>query len=130
LSRKRLLVVEDGAVVQELLDDVLTAEGFSVAAAGDGRQALAVLAAAPPDVILLDILLPVLDGREFLEVLVRHPEWTMPVVVLTAVKDLEMAEPLWERVCRVLTKPVDAEVIVDALLQAARAGRNEGAGTP
>lgn len=81
---KKLLVVEDNAATRDMLGDVLRRAGYDVVFAADGRQALDSLRAGPPDLILLDMLLPVLDGWHFLEELNRlQPDPAVRVVVVT-----------------------------------------------
>jgi CheY-like chemotaxis protein/nitrogen-specific signal transduction histidine kinase len=101
-----VLVVDDDPVVRELLRRQLEAEGYRVSEAGDGRAALARLREAVPGVILLDLMMPEMDGFELMEAMRREAGWaSIPVVVLTA-KDLtaEDRERLNGRVERVLQK--------------------------
>ena len=101
-----VLVVDDDPVVRELLRRQLEAEGYRVSEAGDGRAALARLREAVPGVILLDLMMPEMDGFELMEAMRREAAWAgIPVIVLTA-KDLtaEDRERLNGRVERVLQK--------------------------
>ena len=85
---RRALVVEDDAESRSLLSAVLEKQGCQVTAVTDGLQALSAMAACKPDVILLDLLMPNMDGFAFAAELQRREEWkTIPVVVVTA-KDL------------------------------------------
>ncbi|MEX2373035.1 MAG: response regulator, partial [Dehalococcoidia bacterium] len=59
----RVLVLEDEDSIRRLTVDLLTDEGFEVRAAPDGRQGLAILDEWRPDVIVLDLMMPVMDGR-------------------------------------------------------------------
>src|SRR5438270_991622 len=89
-----------------MLERTLTREGFPVAVAADGRAGLERLAERRPALILLDLLMPEMDGFEFLTELQRRPEWrAIPVVVVTA-KDLTADEQarLSGRVAEVLRK--------------------------
>ncbi len=84
-ARGQMLVVEDDAATRELLQRNLERDGWSVALADNGRAALAILAARPVAIILLDLLMPEMDGFEFLDELRRRPEWRrLPVVVITS----------------------------------------------
>ena len=84
----RVLVVDDEEGARRALVRLLSKEGYDTLAAGDGREALQTLETTRPDVILLDIAMPVMDGLELLEHLQRHPQLTaLPVVVLTALSD-------------------------------------------
>jgi two-component system, cell cycle response regulator len=90
VSNGRALIVDDNKVNRMLLRRGLAEQGVDVIEAEDGRQALDKLATEPVDVILLDLLMPVLDGYATLERIkadeaLRH----LPVIVITAVDDLE-----------------------------------------
>jgi adenylate cyclase len=81
----RALVVEDDPDTRALLGRRLREEGWDVAEAEDGRVALARLAEAPADLVLLDLMMPEMDGFEFLDELRRtEPGRRTPVVVVTA----------------------------------------------
>ena len=84
-ARPKLLVVEDDPNIVELLSASLRFAGFEVSAVTSGAQAVAVARAAPPDLVVLDIGLPGMDGWEVLD-RIRKDETTksIPVVVLTA----------------------------------------------
>jgi PAS domain S-box-containing protein len=89
------LVVEDDPSTRELLRRTLEKGGWSVAEAGNGRQALDCVAQSKPGLILLDLMMPGMDGFEFLTELRQHPEWlNIPVVVVTA-KDLSEEDRLF-----------------------------------
>jgi DNA-binding response OmpR family regulator len=78
----RVLVVDDEPMVREVLARYLEREGFEVQTAEDGEQALAAFETSPPDLVLLDLMLPRIDG---LEVFRRMRERTRsPVIMLTA----------------------------------------------
>jgi DNA-binding response OmpR family regulator len=62
--RMNLLVVDDDPSVREALVLVLGHDGFDVSTAVDGREAIRMLALAPPDAVILDVLMPGLDGME------------------------------------------------------------------
>ena len=79
------LVVEDDEVTRRMLRETLEKEGWDVAEAEDGRAALVAVAARRPDLILLDLLMPEMDGFEFLEEL-REDEAnrSIPTIVITS----------------------------------------------
>jgi PAS domain S-box-containing protein len=87
-STRPVLVVEDDPSVREIIRRALSLEGLKVLEAANGIEALARLAESPPSLILLDLMMPQLDGFGFIEELRRNEEWNkIPVVVLTA-KDI------------------------------------------
>jgi len=80
--------VEDDARSRELLVRILKKEGLTISIAENGVEALKEIENAPPSAILLDLMMPVMDGFEFLRALRSRPDGqTIPVIVLTA-KDL------------------------------------------
>jgi signal transduction histidine kinase/DNA-binding response OmpR family regulator len=84
----RVLLVDDDEIMRESVRRVLEQERWEVAGASNGRVALHHLAESPPDVIVLDLMMPEMDGFEFLAEMRQRPEWRdIPVLVLTA-KDL------------------------------------------
>ncbi|GIX48590.1 MAG: hypothetical protein KatS3mg131_2801 [Candidatus Tectimicrobiota bacterium] len=84
-QRRRLLVVDDDPQVAELVRQCLEDEPYLIEAASDGQAALEAIARQQPDVILLDLLMPRLDGFGVLAHLQRHPRHQqIPVIVLTA----------------------------------------------
>ena len=83
----RVLVVDDEPGIVDLLELGLGRQGFTVVGASDGAQALAVLHEATPDLIVLDVGLPGLDGFTLLEKI--RAESTVPIVMLTARGDLD-----------------------------------------
>lgn len=88
------LVVDDEADTRDILRRQLESDGWSVVSASNGRQALEMLSARPPALILLDLIMPEMDGFQFVEELRKRPEWReIPVVVVTS-KDLTSEERL------------------------------------
>jgi two-component system response regulator MtrA len=81
----RLLVVDDDTALAEMIGIVLGAEGFEAAFCADGAQALAAFRAEQPDLVLLDLMLPGLDGVEVCRLI--RAESDVPIVMLTAKSD-------------------------------------------
>ncbi len=79
---KTILVVDDDPRLRQLVRDYLHAEGFRVLTASDGQEALFVARHEKPDLIVLDLMMPVLDGYEFMRAHQREAE--TPIIVLTA----------------------------------------------
>lgn len=91
----RILVVDDDSANREWLCRTLVAAGYDVALAGNGQAALDYLEAHPVGLILLDLLMPGMDGFQFLQVLRANEIWQrLPVIVITA-KDLTAEERHW-----------------------------------
>ncbi len=105
-QKKIILVVEDEEPLQLVLKDVLAVEGYLVLAAKNGIEGLEVALREHPDLILLDILMPKMDGLEMLKKL-REDEWghKVPVIVLTNLSDNEdIAKAVEEDVFEYLVK--------------------------
>jgi len=85
-----LLVVDDNAPNREMLVRSLQRQGYTVSVAADGRQALEMVRAQPFDLILLDIMLPEMDGYEVLQHLKSDPAlWPIPVLMISVLDDME-----------------------------------------
>ena len=81
----RILVVDDTPLNVKLLADLLGAKGYAVETAASGREALAKIAAGPPDLVLLDVMMPEMSGYEVCARIRANPETAMlPVVMVTA----------------------------------------------
>jgi two-component system cell cycle response regulator DivK len=82
---RRILVVEDQPDNQRILRDLLTSVGYDVIEAEDGEQALVSAAAARPDLILMDVQLPLVDGYEATRRLKADPQLQkIPIIVVTS----------------------------------------------
>ncbi|TDI91325.1 MAG: response regulator [Chloroflexi bacterium] len=102
-----ILVVDDHEEIREALAEILEEEGHEVLQAVDGLDALEVVAATPPDVILLDIAMPGIDGLETLRRLKEKPESAnLPVIMVTAQGDRQnMVKAVQLGVRDYVTKP-------------------------
>lgn len=125
-SRSRLLLIDDDSAITSVLGPFLERSGFEVSTAADGAAGLAAFALARPDVVVLDVSMPVLDGREVLRRLRADGSW-VPVVMLTQVGESgERAMTLDEGADDYLNKPFDpVELIarIRSVLRRARSGR-------
>jgi CheY-like chemotaxis protein len=81
----RILVVDDEPSILEVLTDVLGGEGYEVLTAANGREGLERLDETRPDLVLLDWMMPHVDGRQMLTRMRAHPQHsTIPVLVMSA----------------------------------------------
>jgi two-component system chemotaxis response regulator CheY len=88
-DERRVLVVDDDPSIQGFLAEALADEGYEVRTAGNGREALGVLGSWLPDLILLDLMMPEMDGWVFRAAQRTMPEVAeVPVIVLSATRDL------------------------------------------
>jgi excisionase family DNA binding protein len=112
-----VLVVDDDAGLREFLRVNLEAEGFSVREAGSASEGLAALDEEPPDLILLDVMMPRVDGWEMLSrVQERHGVAAIPVIMYSG--KLEAAEHAEERGAQAfIGKPFDPRKLLDVTKQ-------------
>jgi CheY-like chemotaxis protein len=87
MSGRRVLVVDDDEEIRGLLELVLEAEGYEVLIAPNGARALELADRHRPDLILLDMRMPVMDGWAFARTYREHPQPHAPIVVMTAAPD-------------------------------------------
>lgn len=128
--RANILIIEDDPDILSSLAEVIREEGFDVETAANGYQALARLEARPPDLIFLDLMMPLMDGWKFLETArQRFPSAHPPVVLLSAVHNLtDEARRLG--VTAFLSKPFDLEDVArmaHSLTQRRSEGPRQGA---
>jgi DNA-binding response OmpR family regulator len=128
-----ILVVDDTPQNIRLLEAVLTPRGYRVVAAGSGAEALAAIAAAPPDLVLLDVVMPGMDGYEVCRRLREDPATRLlPVVMITASGDQEKVDAIEAGADDFVAKPFNpAELLArieTALRRAAPTPRTEPAG--
>ena len=84
----RILIVDDAPISREAMAKWLQREGFETATARNGAEGLVRLKEARPDLILLDHMMPEVDGLTFLAGIRRFPKWkNMPVIMMTGMKD-------------------------------------------
>lgn len=81
---KRILIIDDDAFIVGLLSLVLTKAGYEVISATNGKDATRVLSEQSVDILILDLMMPEMDGLAFLHWLRQETNATMPIVVLTA----------------------------------------------
>jgi DNA-binding response OmpR family regulator len=108
-----ILLVEDDSLISEVLTSVLEEEGYAVIAAPDGEKAIALLGATRPDLVVLDVMMPVVDGREVL-LHIRQSETTreMPVILMSA-SPLTVVEGMEREYSLFLRKPFDLQTLLD-----------------
>lgn len=118
-----ILVVDDDADIREVVESILRGDGYSVRTAENGAQAMELVRARRPHVILLDVRMPVMDGREFHKRLRElDPEHHIAVAMMSAYADLD-------EICGAvavdarLRKPFELEELVSTVAKLAGAAR-------
>ncbi len=110
-----ILVVDDEPPIRELVRDTLEIEGHDVAEAPDGPTALDIVAENPPDLMVLDIMMPGMSGLDVLRTLRRDRSgYDLPIILLTAAADDDTTWAGWTAGASVfLPKPFDPSHLVD-----------------
>jgi DNA-binding response OmpR family regulator len=110
-ERKTILVVDDDEAIREFIEWALGYRGFNVVCAADGAAALAMLEVLRPDLILLDLLMPVMDGETFVKAYKGLRDQSAPIVIITAAGPSRYITADIVRAER-LDKPFDLEDLV------------------
>jgi signal transduction histidine kinase/CheY-like chemotaxis protein len=122
--RDVILVVDDDPAVLDLMQRILTKEGFHPVLADDPHKALSLAKAMRPSVIVLDVLMPGMNGWEVLRAIKGDPELdSVPVVMLTIVDDRRTGLALGA--AEHLVKPVDRDVLMRVLDRVCPRGKND-----
>jgi len=112
----RILVVDDDPAIRQLLTDVLEIEGYDVIAAADGQAAVQMVAVSRPDFVVLDVMMPHLDGYGVLREIRARAGEPVPVLMLTAAADPESAVRAWAGgVDYYLAKPFVADEVTNLI---------------
>jgi CheY-like chemotaxis protein len=116
----RVLVIEDDSNVSQLISDALQGYGFEVDTAENGAVALARLQKSPPSMIVLDLMMPVMDGWEFMRQC-RVTRGVRPILVLSAVPPEPAALPAPSLVGKYefLAKPFELSELMEAVTRLA-----------
>ena len=111
-AQSKLLLVDDEIAITDRLAPFLSRAGFEVRVVADGETALREIISFSPDLVVLDVLMPKLDGREVLRQLRQEGNWT-PVILLTQVgESAERAMALMEGADDYINKPFDSNELV------------------
>jgi CheY-like chemotaxis protein len=111
----RVLIVDDDAAIRKMLVDILSLEGYIAETARDGREALALLETQPYQAVLLDLMMPVMDGWELCRALAQRPalRQRISVLLMSAGEKLEQAQDLGAD--GYLAKPFDVNQLLEVL---------------
>ena len=119
---QKILVVDDDPDITDALSMILEAEGYQVLTASDGAKGLATLKAEKPDLMILDLLMPKMDGFSVCKELL-DPRWSkfkdMPILILTSIREeasrrrYELETGLELDVDDYVEKPISPEVLLE-----------------
>jgi CheY-like chemotaxis protein len=113
MSRK-ILLIEDDLSIQEAIHFVLEGEGYEVDCADNGEEAMNFLSRQKPDLIILDIMMPVMNGHQFREAQLRNGALaSIPTVALTADRNFLQKKPSGFHA--ILKKPVELDELLNVL---------------
>ncbi|WP_298919168.1 ATP-binding protein, partial [uncultured Nostoc sp.] len=113
-NRKTILVVDDDANIRELLRQQLENEGYNVREGKDGMDAIHQIKIARPDLILLDVMIPQINGFDVAAVLKNDPQTAdIPIIILSIIENKERGYHIG--IDRYLTKPIDTEKLLNEI---------------
>lgn len=103
-----VLVVDDDASIRKMIVAALRREGYLFLEAANGREALDLMRSDRPDVVVLDLMMPLVSGWDVLKERLNEPELTrIPVIIVSANRDAELASAIDKGICAFLPKPFD-----------------------
>jgi two-component system phosphate regulon response regulator PhoB len=128
MAREQILIVEDDEDIQELIRYNLAQAGYRVAVAGTGEEGLKAARAKKPDLILLDIMLPGMDGLEVCRILSAHNDTRhIPIIMLTAKgEEADVVTGLQMGADDYITKPFSPRVLLARIKVVLRRQEREG----
>jgi CheY-like chemotaxis protein len=109
---KQILIVEDDQPIREMMKTLLEIEGYQVMTASNGREGIECLKRSPPAIVLLDMMMPVMNGWDFLDALRGNPTTAaIPVVIVSAYGEIAKSV----RPTAIVPKPVQLDTLLRAL---------------
>ena len=120
MERKRILIIDDEPQIVRALELLMEREGFEVRSASDGIEALHAIEDATPDLILLDLMMPRMDGFELCQRIRSNPAWKdMIIIILTAKgRDIEREKGMALGADHYVTKPFSTREVVKLIKSA------------
>ena len=122
MAKQKILVVDDDKAILEMVKFALESEGFEVATATDGDEALNKVSKEKPDLIILDVMMPGIDGFEVCRHLKFDPQYqNVPVIILTAkTEDIDKMTGLEIGADEYITKPFDTKQLIKSVEETLR----------
>jgi len=117
MEKKKILVVDDEINILNSLSDLLTAKGYEVVTAMDGKAGIEMAQKVNPDLILLDIMMPKVSGLELLkEIKSSDKNAHVPIIILSAKSDMDtLNEAMWNYAEKYITKPYNPEELLASI---------------
>jgi CheY-like chemotaxis protein len=111
---KRILVVDDTADNLFLIETILQAEGYQVEVADNGQDALSMIEALPPDLLLLDVMMPGMHGYEVVRCVRQNSNLPfIPIILITGCEQLDTSEQFDVAVEGFICKPIDFDELLN-----------------
>jgi len=105
MTKKKILIIDDDISALDIVDFLFEDQGFEVVRSTDGPTALDTIEDAKPDIVLIDLMMPEMNGQECIAKL-RERGWKIPIIAFTAVDDTEVHDEARDAGCDlVLVKP-------------------------
>jgi len=115
LNVKTVLVVDDEPVLRTIVREILHEEGYAVIEAADGRVMLEIIARERPDLVLMDVMMPGVDGREaYRQLRARREHQDIPVVMMSAAVPSHGLDP---SIAGFMAKPFDLTQLIDLVVR-------------
>jgi len=115
-TSKRILIVEDEPPIQDVLQFALKGAGYEVLLAHDGQEALDHIQTVIPDLILLDLMMPGMNGFRFINELDRRGmRSAIPIIVISALANVEELKQM--HICAYLPKPFSMKTLLEEVKQ-------------
>jgi two-component system response regulator MprA len=121
-----ILIADDDPGIRRFLQRALSHQGYSVTTAANGKEALDAIGQDPPDLLILDLMMPVIDGWQVYEALQRNGFPTFPIIVITAGERLSQAQAGLPK-AHVMGKPFDLDEFLERVRQLLN-GASDGMG--
>ena len=116
---QKILVVDDSKTEQMYISDILRKNGYQVTTADDADQAMASMVADKPDLVLLDVVMPGMNGFQATRQISKGKDTQHIPVVIVSTKD-QATDRVWGKrqgACDYLTKPIDEQQLIDVIKQ-------------
>lgn len=112
---KTILVVDDEFGIVDALKDLLAYEGYRVVTAANGRDGLAQLEAEHPDLVMLDLMMPIMSGQEMLRAMPSKSAVLPPVILMSAATEPRALASSQGQYAAFLRKPFELQVLLDLI---------------
>lgn len=112
---KKILIVEDDISIRELLVEIFECEGYEVVAGMNGQEGIFALEKETPDVILMDMLMPVMDGFAFRQEQLKNPQWEKIPLLAMSAQDQELEKLESYGFKHFISKPLELDDLLNKI---------------